>query len=290
MRLWQVLILLASAVAGLYASPAADVSTLQDFTPFEVGEQGGILVLAKVNGAEPVRLLLDTGSTHSLISDDLARTIAAPVVANTTLASSIGEITSPVVRLDRMEIGPIVNVGLLPTVIRAERMGWADTIQGVIGQDVLAPLRYTIDFRNRRIAWHRHDGDLEARGSSFALESVQGRFLVALPQRDSTLRLVPDSGSGALVLFRYANRRLPPMAFTSGGAELTTLTGRRFVQQARVHELRIGSTTWRDVTAVLVERPAMEPSSDGAQTDGLLPLHLFDRVTFDGARGRLTVQ
>ena len=121
-------------------------------------------------------------------------------------------------------------------------------------------------------------------GSAFELQSSNGRFLVSLPQRRSLLRLVPDTGAESLLLFDPDNRlsvtQLP------GLATLTTTAAEAEVRLARLRELRVGGMTLRDVPAVVAPRDGSEP----AEIDGLLPLHLFDRVTFDGPRKRLIIE
>ena len=60
----------------------------------------------------------------------------------------------------------------------------------------------------------------------------------------------------------------------------------RAVRLATIRELQVGALTLRDVPAVVAERDVSEPS----EVDGLLPLHLFDRVTVDGPGKRLIVE
>ncbi len=64
------------------------------------------------------------------------------------------------------------------------------------------------------------------------------------------------------------------------------MSGQRGVLMATVRELRVGSLTLRDVPAVVAERDPSEP----VEVDGLLPLHLFDRVTVDGPGKRLILE
>jgi len=109
--------------------------------------------------------------------------------------------------------------------------------------------------------------------------------VLSLPQPRGTLRLVPDTGSAGLVLFG----RPPSLPITltgSRGQDLVTVNGRAPAQQAVVPELRIGARTWRDVPTVLVA----SHQADDVGADGLLPLHRFRRVTFDGAERRLHVE
>jgi predicted aspartyl protease len=264
---------------GLVSFPLANVIEREAVTPFERG-QGAIVLPVRLNGRGPFRFLLDTGSTHTAVSGTTAAAIGAPVVAKTAIGSAAGSRQTLVVRIDALDVGPITVPGLLASVVELEGIAGAD---GVIGHDALASLRYTIDFRERRVVWWPIDARV-ARGSALELQSSHGRFLISLPQRQSVLRLVPDTGAESLLLFdpdgTLPVTRLPTPAI------LTTTSGETQVRLARVRELRVGGTTLRDVPAALARRDRSEP----AEIDGLLPLHLFDRVTFDGPEKRLIVE
>lgn len=130
-----------------------------------------------------------------------------------------------VVRIDALDCGALVARGLLASVSAFDRLSASDGIQGVIGQDALAAIRCTIDFRHRELLWwpeHR----AVARGMSFALEDSHGRFLISLPQRRDVLRLVPDSGAAALLLFDPPKHL--PLTLLSGSGTLTTTSGLMF--------------------------------------------------------------
>jgi hypothetical protein len=66
--------------------------------------------------------------------------------------------------------------------------------------------------------------------------------------------------------------------------EVVTAQAGRRARHVRLRELRLGNRTMRDVPAVSIERSDPRP----AEGDGLLPLHLFERVTFDGP-GRVLI-
>lgn len=187
-----------------------------DATPFKLGNQGGILVSVVLDGAGPYVWLLDTGASHSSISEELAHTLRAPPVARTTVSSPAGDRERIVVRLDRIGIGPFEG-GALPTAVPARELVVAGGIQGVLGQDVLAGLRYTIDYRNRRIVWDESRA-LDGSGSIAVLPMAftDGVPVVELSQGRSTLRLIADSGAGGLVLFNRAGRDLPAMTADGG--------------------------------------------------------------------------
>jgi hypothetical protein len=153
----------------------------------------------------------------------------------------------------------------------------------VIGQDALGSLRYTIDFRERWVVWGANAG-AGGRGTSLDLQPSSGRFLLTLPQRQSLLRLVPDSGAASLLLFAPPDAL--PVTRLPGLATLTTTSGKTGVRPATVRELHIGTLMLRDVPAVVADRNPSEPD----EVDGLLPLHLFDRVTVDGPGKRLILE
>jgi clan AA aspartic protease (TIGR02281 family) len=246
-------------------------------TAFEAGAQGGVIVEARVNGAGPFRMLLDTGATHSAITEDVVEAAGARAVARTVVVSATGGAIRAVASLDRIEVGPIVRENILPSV--APRGAFGEGIHGLFGQDVLSTLRYTLDFKRQAVEWH--DGAAMPAGPAFRLAFEQGRFLLTLPQGATTLRMVPDSGAGGIVLFR----ELANASDTGSMVELSTAEGCLFARQVRVRMLRVGDHVLRNVMAVRVDRPDLQP----AEGDGLLPLHLFERVTFDGPGRTLTL-
>ena len=142
-------------------------------------------------------------------------------------------------------------------------------------------LRYTLDFREQRIEWHEHV--VPTRGAALQLAFEHGRFLVNLPQRNHTLRLVPDSGAGGLILFNRADRIGADLVGAGHTVELYAAQASRRGRAVRLRELRLGDRMLWNIPAVVIEREQLHP----AEGDGLLPLHLFDRVTFDGPGRRL---
>lgn len=252
-------------------------------TPFSLGAQGGIRVAVLVNGAGPFSMLLDTGSSHSVVSEELAEALQLPAVARTTVQSPVGDRERIVVRVERLKVAALAS-SVMPSVVSRHQLAAAGDVHGVVGQDVLAALRYTIDFRQRRILWH--DGGAPAgsgRVSVLPMEFSGGLPLVDLPQAGSTLRLVPDSGAGGLVLFEGAGRRLPSSRPGPGMVRVDAFQASGHARPIVLDRFKVGASVLRGVPAVVVEQDA--PGGG----DGLLPLHFFERVTFDGPGRRLIV-
>src|SRR5690349_6019970 len=106
----MVMVTMLGAPAGVHGGAAAA-------TPFELGAEGGIVVQVRLNGEGPFRFLVDTGSTHSAVTERTARRLNATAVARTVLDSSIGGGTVVVVRLQRLEVGSVDVSGVMPSVV-----------------------------------------------------------------------------------------------------------------------------------------------------------------------------
>ena len=265
--------LLLSAAVLSFSTPRLWASST---TPFQLGPQGGVIVAVLLNGQGPFMMLLDTGASHSAITEAAATAINARPVARSAVITTTGETMRTVVAIDRLSIGAVAAAHVLPSVVPAGAFDEDGRIHGLIGQDVLAGLRYTLDFKRRAVEWH--DRPPSSRGTALALTFEHGRFLVSLRQGQITLRLVPDSGAGAFVVYEFAGRTSFDIAETGCTAELASADGRRSARHVRLRELRLGDRTIRNLAAVAISRVDHHP----AEGDGLLPLHLFERVTFDG--------
>src|SRR5262245_21985238 len=72
--------------------------------PLKVDRFGGIVVEVRVNDRGPFPFLLDTGSSRSIVSDELARKLDAPVVAKSEVVTNTGTNVRLVVRLASISV------------------------------------------------------------------------------------------------------------------------------------------------------------------------------------------
>jgi predicted aspartyl protease len=254
---------------------------------FTSSERGEVLIPVFIGGAGPYRFLLDTGSSHTLISQTLATTLGAAPVAQSRLATSAGSIMALVVALSDVSVGDARVESLMATSLPLDAAGLlADGISGLLGQDFLSQFDYTLDYRTSRLSWD--DQGQAAKGVHLTLEPSAGRFVVHLPQDDRCqcpVRLVPDSGANAVVLFSGTGAdRLPVDSAPS--IRMSTLAGDRSAVGVIVKTLLVGPATLWNVPAarVVVPEGTMETG------DGLLPLSLFARVSFRHHEGYMVVQ
>ena len=110
---------------------------------------------------------------------------------------------------------------------------------------------------------------------------------MSLPQYSGDprpLSLIPDSGSDALVLFAHARNRVQVTPIDVG--VVSSMSGTRLAHRVQLEDLVVGQARLQNPLAVIVD--STEPRE--VMGDGLLPLHVFSRVTFNVAGGFLIVQ
>jgi predicted aspartyl protease len=247
-----------------------------------------VIVPVFIGGEGPYRFLLDTGSSHSVISQTLATTLGASPVAKAPIATSVGSILALVVRLPDVAVGSAHVESLLATSLPPSGAGiLEDGISGVIGEDFLSQFDYTLDYRTSRLSWSGQ-GETE-KGVRLALEPSQGRFLVHLPQDQRCrcpVRLVPDSGANGVVLFAGTDSDHLPIDSSGASILVSTLAGAGTARGVTVRALLVGAATLWNLPAARVILPE-RTTRDG---DGLLPLSLFARVSFRHREGYMVVE
>ena len=271
--------------AALLMAVSAEASSGGTPTPFDLLDDGSLVVPVTIGGTGPYRFVIDTGSSRTVITARLWQSLRRPVVAQTVMVTPAGRHLAYVVKLDDLTVGPLPAMNIEAAVVTADRYAGGQPIDGLIGQDVLASAIYTIDYRQRVIVWHGPDDQLP--GKRLALDVRDRRVLVVLPQRDGDrkpLFLIPDSGSDALVLFDHARDKL---RMTLQDVDiLTSLSGVRLARRAQVDKVIVGDACLQQSPAVIVD----SGESAGAMGDGLLPLHVFSRVTFNVRERYLIVE
>lgn len=280
-------------VMGMTAAAPAVADPVR-LLPFELRGHADIVVPVTIDGEGPFPFLLDTGSSRTAIADDLAVRLGLRVVGHTSMHTVAGRTRRPLAPLPRVALGDGPPGTVLAMLLPASKLDRGLGVRGIIGRDILARRAYTIDYERRHVAWHLGAVPRTVHGSQLRLDQRDDALFVELPQASGpatraadTLRLVPDSGATELVLFGKPGRA---MATATRGPRATAVLasqgGIRSVPGVVVDELRVGAVRLRNQPAALIESDE-PPASLG---DGLLPLHLFSRVTFDLPRGLLIVE
>lgn len=277
---------MSTAIATLLLAvvTATAVAARASTTPFDLLDDGSVVVPVTIGGTGAYRFVIDTGSSRTVISTRLWKALRLPAVAKTEVVTPAGRDVAYIVRLDGLAIDGRPGVNVAAAVMPADRYAAGQQVDGLIGQDVLAGLVYTIDYEQRLVSWHAPGDVLE--GERVPLRIRDNRLLVTLAQHDgdaSPLSLIPDSGSDAVVLFAHAKDKLRMTPLDVG--VLSGLSGSRLVRRVRIDDLIVGSARLQNPHAVLID----SGESTEVMGDGLLPLNVFSRVTFNAAEGYLIV-
>ena len=257
------------------------------WVPLSIDASGAIVVPVHVNGRGPFLFLLDTGSSHSVMSRSLADGLNLEFIARTPVTTTTGREMRPVVKLDQTAIGTVRFDGLLVSIADSAQLGAiAQNIEGIIGQDFLFAFNYTLDYRRHRLSWT--DDDAGDGGTRLPLVAEQGRYLVRLGSHGTRapVLLVPDSGSNGFVLYARDGRTPLPLESASAVLSVHSLSGGQNARAMILRELKLGDVTVRDQPVALVSRD----SGNRLEGDGLLPLHLFDSVSFNARDKQLTIR
>ena len=239
----------------------------------DVTRSGMVVVPVQVNGAGPVRFLVDTGATTTTLDAGFATTLGLRAAGSLRIVTASGSVTAPAGKIATLGVGGLdvrdLAVSWMPLdALRVED----ERIMGVIGQDVLADLTVTIDYARRRVRFGSErcaSGDM-----TMAVERSDRRPTVAArlrtPAGNREVRLVVDSGVNAMVLFERS-------AGSGNGVRLATHTG-----SADAAFVSVATATLAGL-AVSGPAVALQPAEPRGE-DGLLPASWFSRVCIDGPR------
>jgi predicted aspartyl protease len=146
--------------APLYAVP-----TMRD-------RAGRLIAPVYINGFGPFRFLLDTGATHTAVTEDAARRLN--LIVNTASRSSVQGVNGSAV-VPRVYVQTLVAGALRLEKLQIPCLSGSalDGLDGVLGMDGLGNLRVTADFRRDQVLISKSSG--RQAGSGYAV--VRGKLI-----------------------------------------------------------------------------------------------------------------
>ncbi|MBW1982809.1 MAG: clan AA aspartic protease [Deltaproteobacteria bacterium] len=113
---------------------------------------GHILVPVILNGSTSARVLLDTGSQITVVSQQLARSLNLPSVRNryVRLQTIAADVQAPLARLDSIEIAGLSRENFQVAVADLA-IGGSQEFDGILGMDFLQAYAIQIDNSRNRI-------------------------------------------------------------------------------------------------------------------------------------------
>jgi len=247
--------------------------------PFRLSHGFLIVVEGQVGGLDKLNLLLDTGTTRSIISRKLADSLHlerhTSQVLNFNRTVSVELAIAPVVR-----IGPVYKTSVQILVGDLFRFSkFADSIDGIIGMDLLDGNNFTVDFTARKVVFNTVAPNAAIRQAKLTCVTVT----IEIQRHPVTLIL--DTGVQGMLLFeRRLYARVPELRTTSPSAE-ASIGGSMHARAITLFDVHVGQRILRS-QALLIEAPSDEilPDIDGFL--GVGPL-TASQVNFDFVSGTI---
>ncbi|HUR35625.1 MAG TPA: retroviral-like aspartic protease family protein [Vicinamibacterales bacterium] len=265
-------VIAASLLACAHAPLPRLAAQTPERVPFVAGTGSAVVVPVLVNGRGPYPFMVDTGASHTSIDADLARHLGAPRVAKTLVSTTAGDDWAAVVKLRQVALGPLDAHEVLATEVPPGRLDGVSRVLGLIGRDLLGTRAFTIDYVLRQLEWP--PAPAQDRAAALPLDTRGRIWLVPVRSGSRTLRLVPDSGAEVTLLFDRGHAL--NVAYRGGTIGVQSVTGSRPARRGIVPRLEFGGLRLVEHEVVVVNGADVDPDHG----DGVLPLHLFDRVTF----------
>jgi predicted aspartyl protease len=227
----------------------------------------------KVNGKGPLRLVIDTGASLSVISERAAKQLGLRAVARGGLARAVGGSgTFPIVYgvLDSIEIGG-AKIETVPVYIRtvhaAPETPEEERADGYIGLSVLSNYAITLDYQSRQMKLDRTPlPEEDAAKATDGLEAAIARTKAASAASAGAAIDIPiRSTSGGLA---SAETHLPgmerPLNFILDTGATVTVVSKAAVKRFELEPMKLKGTTYRVIGAAGIE--------EGAEALGLAAL------------------
>lgn len=160
-----------------------------------------VVVTCLVNGA-PMRMMLDTGATHTVLHEESAARVPQAHWVDTSKMKFRGNSSQqPKLLLANLQTGPAEseNHPVMVMNLGAVRSMMAEAIDGIIGMDLLGQLPFTFDMRSKECYWGIPTGGEFV--PLYAAPDGKGRFIVQARCQGKPVHMLLDTGSSVTRVF-----------------------------------------------------------------------------------------
>jgi hypothetical protein len=246
--------------------------------PFELSQRHLIIVKGGIDRLNGLNLLIDTGSIPSVVDAGIARKLRLQAEPSVLVAFG-KEVRVQSAVVDEFSVGS-VRSGPVPVGISDLSYLRGTRIDAIVGLDVLARNSFSIDYKTRVVNF----GPQGRESAAVPLEIVWPFVTVLMNIAGEQLRLLVDTGSGDLVLFK-SPRVLAAISGApwSGDKTVQYASGVARLRGLYLRQVRLGPNHWEQLTGWMLER---EPRGYPPGIDGVLGVVALNcqRVRFDFER------
>lgn len=245
---------------------------------FELYRDYLIVVQGSVGSVKGLHLLLDTGTSPSILDQRIARRLHLEI-APAEVAIVNGNVQAGSSTVPSIELGPVRRDQLLVLIedLSFLQKALPVRIDGIIGLDLLGQGSFVIDYASREIRF----GPAPAMPLSVPLQMKQGLPIVNATVNHATVHLLLDTGASSLIFFEQMPQPVPGSKGSSQPSPRTIGDFER--KQLRLSSFTLGETEFPNASAFLVynQRDA-EHAFDGLMSPAALGI---TRVAVDLTRG-----
>jgi len=243
--------------------------------PFEIYNRNLIVVKGRIASLENVNIILDTGTTPTAISREIAEHLG--LRGNTKeLVTLNGTIPTQSVTLTDIRIGAFsadsIRVDVQDLRSLEPKLGFP--IGAIVGLDILGTTPFMIDYRKRKVVF----GAPTTR-KAVRFESKVPLLTVKVRIEGQELRLVLDSGTPELIVFRNRIKFSPAQRLAGPDRFIATIAGLQPSQSFLASSVSLGNQNLGPQTVVIADSDGPR----GTDWDGLLGFASvgFQKVSFD---------
>lgn len=281
MRNWMAF--MAGCVSFLLVAFASRADPPPGEIPFELCPGYTIVAEGEIGSLKGLRFLIDTGAMPSVLDERIAHQLHLSGKAQSVTVFS-RKIKGQGVVLPSLKFGPI-QVESLPILVRDLTFLEGEVgnrVDAMLGLDVLGSRSFIIDFPARRILFAPQSSSNPAR----VPDSPLWFLVVGAEVQGCPVRLLVDTGSSGLILFKQRLRGRLPKLRVIGEGIISNMGGKARVQRVSLPFIHLGDTEISNLDALLMDAPAAK----ALNVDGLLGVGSLGarRISFDFERNRLT--
>lgn len=228
---------------------------------FELRAEHFVVVRGSIGELRKVRLVLDTGATHTVIDRRVAKKLGLEEVGSTAAVSLDRRIEMSRVVLPELAFGNVRVASVEALVADLSFLAPVGSIDAIVGMDLLGQLGLSVDCRKRTITF----GTPSSTDRTLQLEPGFPVPVVRLKIGGESVRLMVDSGGRDLVLFEdRLSRRVRSNLRSIGDGSLSHGGGRSAAKAVQVEHLEIHADRRATRTAFLIRVSADSyPGLDG---------------------------
>jgi predicted aspartyl protease len=256
------------------------------------GVQPLILLPVEVNGQGPFEFILDTGAGTSLVSTELAQTLAIKILGSKEGKSAGGAVSVSLGKVDSLAVAGLkleqVDVGVVDLSQIGKAVG--AKIDGDLGYNFLKHFRISIDYRQNEIRFDDPKRREAAGRRSRAITEVAMRL--ASPAKPLILvdvyangagpfQFVIDTGTSTTAITPELAKQLgvassPVGPATTGGAQVNVTAG-------TLQSFQVGDAKIDNANVIVADFFAMLSNAVGTKLDGIVGYNFLCnyRVAFD---------